>query len=434
VSASEERRLLVVVVAGLGFDLLERNGCVRAAGLTFRPMQPMFPGLTCPVQASLRTGLTPSVHGVTGNGLWFEDLRRPLFWEQSSRLVSGQRIWDGLRREGGRVAMLFWQQSLGESVDMLLSPMPVHKHHGGMVEAVYSKPEDLYRDVCCSAGGPFRLMRYWGPLASPASSRWIARATAAVVSGPSAPGLCLTYLPGLDYDLQRWGPDSRQAGAALRSLADDLSVILSAAKGWSVAVLGDYAIGEVKRDGAVYPNRMLRSRGWFRTRAVNGMQYSDFHLSEAFAVADHEIAYVRTSPAVTMEVAAALGGLPGVGQVLTGRDLVQAGVGHARGGQIVLLAAPGHWFAYPWWTDEREAPDYAAHVDIHNKPGYDPCELFMGWPPFTVSRNTGRIRGSHGRADADRRTAWAGTGLAAGWNPDGIAGVADCIRGWCEGK
>jgi len=430
----DQRKLLVVVVAGLGFDFLERHGCLGPAGLAFRPLQPLFPGLTCPVQATLRTGLAPSGHGITGNGLWFDALRRPLFWEQSSRLVTGTRVWSGLRERGGRVGLLFWQQSLGEDADVLLSPMPVHKHHGGMIESVYSIPAGLCGDVVRAAGGTFRLMRYWGPLASPASSRWIARATAAVLSRPDAPDLCLTYLPALDYDLQRWGPDSVKAEAALQALVCDLKLVLSAAAGWSVVVLGDYAIGRVGAHGVVHPNRLLRSRGWFRTRTVAGMQYPDFHLSQAFAVADHEMAFVQAAPPVAGEVAAALAKLPGVGRVLTGCELASAGLDHPRAGRIVLVAAPGHWFAYPWWTEDREAPDYATHVDIHNKPGYDPAELFMGWPPFTVSRNPGRVRGSHGRADSDRRTAWAGTGEAVAWQPGSIADLADLVRGWSEGK
>ena len=36
-----------------------------------------------------------------------------------------------------------------------------------------------------------------------------------------------------------------------------------------------------------------------------------------------------------------------------------------------------------------EAPDFAGHVDIHNKPGYDPKELFFF--------NRGEVRGTHGR-------------------------------------
>ncbi|NQT92817.1 MAG: alkaline phosphatase family protein, partial [Lentisphaerae bacterium] len=62
-----------------------------------------------------------------------------------------------------------------------------------------------------------------------------------------------------------------------------------------------------------------------------------------------------------------------------------------------------------WWDRAGEEPDYARHVDIHNKPGYDPCELFHGWPPGSVSRNTGRVRGSHGRVGSSRRVAVAST-------------------------
>ncbi len=65
--------------------------------------------------------------------------------------------------------------------------------------------------------------------------------------------------------------------------------------------------------------------------------------------------------------------------------------------------------AYPWWEDVKEAPDYARHVDIHSKPGYDPCELFAAWPPGTVSGDFARVRGTHGRTGDDRKIAWAST-------------------------
>ena len=49
----------------------------------------------------------------------------------------------------------------------------------------------------------------------------------------------------------------------------------------------------------------------------------------------------------------------------------------ARFADLVVLAKPQSWFAYPFWLDDAKAPDYARTVDIHRKPGYDPCELFV---------------------------------------------------------
>ena len=96
-----------------------------------------------------------------------------------------------------------------------------------------------------------------------------------------------------------------------------------------------------------------------------------------------------------------------------------AGIHHARSGDLLAVAAPGTWFAYPWWTDDARAPDYARTVDIHRKPGYDPLELFLD-PAIkapqayvarqlllrklgmralleTVPLDTSLVRGSHGR-------------------------------------
>ena len=41
------------------------------------------------------------------------------------------------------------------------------------------------------------------------------------------------------------------------------------------------------------------------------------------------------------------------------------------------MAEDGAWFTYYYWLDDARAPDFAPTVDIHRKPGYDPCELFV---------------------------------------------------------
>ena len=74
----------------------------------------------------------------------------------------------------------------------------------------------------------------------------------------------------------------------------------------------------------------------------------------------------------------------GVDRVFVGPERAEIGLDHPRAGDLVVLAKPNAWFAYPFWLDDRKAPDYAHTVDIHRKPGYDPCELFFDpkllWP------------------------------------------------------
>ncbi len=420
------RKLLVIDVAAFGWNLVERLGA--KSPVAFRKAETVFPAVTCTVQASFRTGLPPSGHGMAGNGLWFPALGRVMFWEQSASLVAGARTW----KPGTRVGMLFWQQSLGESADVIVSPKPVHRHHGGMIQDCYSRPHDVYADLCRRIGRPFNLMHYWGPLASVRVNDWIVAATCELMrSRELAPDLLFTYLPGLDYELQRRGPDHPRsfqpacphplgggAGRCLEKTLSDLSNLwkTAAETGYDWLVFGDYAI-EAVTGGAVFPNRALREAGLFEVRKVGGRAYPDFFASKAFAVADHQVAHVFVhDPADLPRVRAILERLPGVGSV-RGRD-------HARAGDLVLVAEKGWWFAYPWWTDRKEAPDFASHVDIHSKPGYDPCELFLGWPPGTVSQDTSRVRGSHGRVGPGCEVAWASS---FDLQPEG-GGVLDLAR------
>ncbi len=418
------RKLLVVNVAALGWDFAAKVGRRPPAApvLSFHKASSVFPAVTCAVQASFRTALPPSAHGLIANGLYFRDLRRVMFWEQSAALVSGPRIWES----GRRVGMLFWQQSLGESADVILSPRPVHKHHGGMIQDCYSRPADLY-DRLCRSLGPFNLMHYWGPLASVKVNDWIVAATIEIMRSPDlAPDLLFTYLPGLDYDLQRFGPDHPKSFQALEKSASDFSNVWKNAEaaGYDVLLFGDYAMEPVTAP-PVFPNRALLDAGLFRVRSVRGAAYPDFFSSEAFALADHQVAhvYIQNSPAEA-RVRAALEKLPGIEAILDRAGQKKLGLDHPNAGELVLVAAKGSWFAYPWWTDRREAPDFAAHVDIHNKPGYDPCELFFGWPPGSVSQDAAKVRGSHGRA-CD--VAWASS-LKFDDEPETILDLANAVK------
>jgi predicted AlkP superfamily pyrophosphatase or phosphodiesterase len=392
-------KLLVVQVAGLGWNLVERYGALNLGGdLDLQPMAPCFPAVTCTAQAVFRTAMPAAANGIVGNGRFDRLTRRTDFWNQSARLVRGRRIWADHRAAGGRVGMLFWQQSLGEEVDLLLSPAPIHKHHGGMIQDCYGQPPDLYARLCRHLGRSFNLMHYWGPLASARSSRWIVEATCAVLADPAlAPDLLLTYLPHLDYVLQRRGPaDEHAVRPALQETAALLQRLTATARaaGFDVLLWGDYAITAAR--GVVFPNRRLRERGLFTVRQVGRRTYPDLYAAPAFALVDHQVAQVYLAdPTQGAAVEACFRGVEGVADIRPPEPAT-----HTENGDLILTAAPGYWFAYPWWDDPREAPDYARHVDIHSKIGFDPCELFWGWPPPAVSLDPSRVRGTHGRDDA----------------------------------
>jgi predicted AlkP superfamily pyrophosphatase or phosphodiesterase len=417
-------KLLVVDIAALGWNLASKLP-------EFAPAQTFFPAVTSVFQACFRTAALPAAHGLVSNGLFFKDLRKVLFWEQSAALVEGPRIWEEFRARGKKVGMMFWQQSMGEDVDLVVTPAPIHKHSGGMIQACYTQPASLEQRLNEAVGRPFNLMNYWGPLANHKSSDWVVDATCAVVGMPDlAPDLLLTYIPHLDYDLQRHGPAGASAQKALDLLLGYLTRIKAACKehGYEWLFIGDYAIEPVKR-GAIFPNRALREAGLFTVRDIRDMAYTDFFKSRAFAVVDHQVAHVYCRDAESTAAAqAVLEQLPGIEEVLDGEAQAARGLAHERSGELIIVAEAGAWFAYPWF-EKGEAPDYASHVDIHNKPGYDPCELYFGWPPGSVSFNTQKIHGSHGSVGPGYEIAWSSS-LPLEKKPETAMDLAVATRAW----
>ncbi|MFP4354075.1 MAG: alkaline phosphatase family protein [Phycisphaerae bacterium] len=402
-------KLLIIQAAALGHELTRQAGMEQLGELPIRSAETIFPAVTCSVQAGFRTASPVSAHGMAANGRYFPELHKVLFWEQSADLVAGRRFWSDFRAEGGKVGMLFWQQSMGEELDMVVSPAPIHKHHGGMIQDCYTQPPGLYRRLVDAAGRTFKLQDYWGPKAGFQAGNWIAGATARILAADDAPDLLLTYLPTLDYDLQRYGPLDDRAQVALNILRLQIEGLIQMAgkTGHEVMIFGDYAIGGVSGP-AVLPNLALAEAGLFAVRDVRGMLYPDFHTSRALAVVDHEVAIIHVpDPADVDRAASVLGELEGVQRVITVEEMAGMDLDHPHCGQLLCIAEPGRWLAYPWWSRKGQAPDYAGHIDIHNKPGFDPCELFFARLPIRISQDTSKISGSHGRIGPDRRVAWA---------------------------
>lgn len=405
-------RHMVVSVAGLGPSESRAMPSAESSGIRFGRVESVFPAVTCVAQASFRTASVPRCHGMVSNGFFDRVLRRPSFWEQSSGLVHGKRIWQDARDSGSTVGIYFWQQSLGESADYIVSPAPIHKHGGGMIMGNYTKPPEAAaaaESVC----GTFPLHRYWGPLASSRIGRDVVRTVRCLVKTYARQDFVFVYLPTLDYDLQRFGPDDRRCAASVAEAESQIMDLKRIAEecGADFTVFGDYSI-TTACSGALMPNLCLREAGLFNVRMVRGMAYPDFYESRAFAMADHEIAHVYLRDKSDTGAVVDCFRKSGLYSDVSVND-GECDWGAASAGDVLITARQGSWCDYRWWTSRREEPDFASHVDIHNKPGYDPCELFFdrwSFPPSTC-RNPGRIRGTHGRK-CD--VAFASTAIGAG--------------------
>ena len=382
---NQNPRAVVLNVVGLcqrhlGPDTPRLTSLARSNERRERVIRPAFPALTCSAQASYLTGKTPSEHGIVGNGWYDRTLNEHHFWKQSNQLVEGEKLWESIRhkKEDFRCANLFWWYNMYSSVDYSVTPRPLYGSDGKKVFDIHSQPLDL-RHALKADLGDFPFPAFWGPTAGIASSQWIAD-SARWVEEKHQPDLSLVYLPHLDYDLQRFGPNDPRIKPALRAIdqvAGDLIDFFEARK-VRVVVLSEYGITEVNR--TIYPNRIFRHQGWLSIKEEFGLDTIDCGSSQAFALTDHQIAHVylpRPDPRLLKKVRASLESMDGVARVLEGEARQQAGLDHERSGDLVAVAEEDAWFAYYHWEDDDLAPEFARCIDIHRKYGYDPAELFV---------------------------------------------------------
>lgn len=421
-------RTLVLDVVGLTSDLLgpntpNLNRLVERGGKA--ALKTVTPAVTCSAQSTFITGELPRGHGCVANGWYFRDLSQVWLWRQSNRLVQGEKLWDKARRRNGAftVAKMFWWYNMYADVDFAVTPRPIYRADGRKLPDIHAAPGTLRNELQASFG-QFPLFDFWGPRAGIKSSEWIAEA-ALHVHRSRQPTLNLVYLPHLDYNLQRLGPNDPRIGEDVRAIDAVCGKLLDQAEqdGVRVVVLSEYGITEVS--GAVHINRVLRKAGLISFREECGEEHLDVGASEAFAVADHQIAHVYVrNPGRIAEVQSLLEGVEGIEVVLDDEGKREAGLDHERSGELVAISRADRWFSYYWWLDDSRAPDFSRNVDIHSKPGYDPVELFVDpeiplAPLYIASRlfrskvlnqrasldvisfDTSLVRGSHGRPTDD---------------------------------
>ena len=305
-SDSRDPRSRPVTPRHIGPETPHIGALARCGAL--RPLSTVTPAVTCTVQATFMTGALPREHGIVANGWLFRDLMEVWLWRQSNRLVAGEKIWEAGRRRDPAftTANLFWWYNMAATHDIGVTPRPIYRSDGRKLPDCYTKPLEL-RDELTARLGAFPLFNFWGPATSIAASRWIAGA-ALHVRHTRSPTLTLVYLPHLDYDLQRLGPDDPRIPASLREID---AVCRRADRGCErdgarVIILSEYGITPVSTP--VHINRALRQAGLLQVRREGDGELLDPIQSSAFAVSDHQIAHVYVANAIWSRRCAASSG------------------------------------------------------------------------------------------------------------------------------
>jgi len=418
-SAAPAPHVLLLSIPGLRQEDLARMPTLRAlaAAGSCVPLDPGFPAITCPVQATLTTGVGPAAHGILANGLFDRGSHHLEMWISPDSVHRHPRLWDQLKsaRPELRTAAWFALQSKHATADLVCLPAPKHNPDGSETMWCHTNPEPLYGSLRETLG-EFPLHKFWGPIAGIESSRWIARSFLEA-SRPSPPHFAYVYLPHLDYAAQRTGPDSPPAHAACGELDAEIAQVIEGFGGLvgrdrlTVLIAGEYRIRPVSH--TLFPNRILREAGLLAVHDTAEGELLDIAGSRAWALADHQVSHIYLQnggdAGLVEQIAALFRGRAGVSRVLMGADLAKAGLTpsfppgkESRCGDLVIESTPESWQSYFYWLDDGKAPGFARTIDIHKKPGYDPLELHLDrtkLPAISIPLDTSLVKGSHGAAD-----------------------------------
>jgi len=364
-----------------------------------RYIEPAFPAVTCTAQSNYLTGRHPSDHGIVGNGWYNHDLAEIQFWKQPNQLVKGPKIWETMRDKHAdfTCAKVFWWYNMYSGADWSITPRPIYQADGRKVFDIYTHPSHIRADIQEDLG-KFPFPGFWGPSAgintpqgqADCVSRWISE-SAIWLENQHSPTLSLVYLPHLDYNLQRFGPKDSSISADLRLVDGIIHDLIKfyENRGVQPILLSEYGITEVNR--AIHINRTFREAGWITLRDELGSEILDPGASQAFAVADHQVAHVYVNnKSILPEVRRRIEAIDGVHTVIDSKSKIELGINHKRAGDFIAVSEENAWFTYYYWFDDKRAPDFARTVDIHRKPGYDPVELFIDpkflFPKYHISK------------------------------------------------
>ncbi|KAG5912634.1 hypothetical protein E4U42_002088, partial [Claviceps africana] len=161
-------------------------------------MTPSFPSLTFPNHYTLATGLYPEAHGIVGNSFWDPDLQAEFYYTDPARSLdakwwaAGEPFWVSAEKQGVRSAVHMWPGSEAP------------------IQGIYASTVDKYKgDEALDS----KVARILGFLDRPGPE---APAPAPAPADRTRPQLIAAYVPDVDADGHKFGPNSTEINATIR--------------------------------------------------------------------------------------------------------------------------------------------------------------------------------------------------------------------------
>ena len=274
---------------------MPRAAPARPTTASRRALDPVLPAVTCSVQSTLPHRAHADRARDRRQRLVLPRPRRGASSGASTTaLVQGEKVWETARRAkpGFRVANVCWWYAMGATTDLTVTPRPIYHADGRKAPDCYTDPPELH-DRLTGAARRVPAVHVLGPERRASRRRAGSRRRPRRLLDAEQLDLLLVYLPHLDYDHQRFGPEAPEAAGAAAELDE-------------VARRPGRARARARRPGRravrVRDHAGARARWTSTARCAApgccdvytqaGMEYLDPWTSRAFAVADHQIAHV----------------------------------------------------------------------------------------------------------------------------------------------
>lgn len=191
---------ILISLDGFRADFLYRNltptlNQFVAEGISPKYMLPSFPSVTFPNHYTMATGMYPEAHGIVGNTFWDPDLQREFYYTDPERSLQpfwwgGEPLWVTAEKQSVRTAVHMWPGSEAHIENQQIAY--VDKYNGS---EVLDRKVDRIMD----------LLDVPGPLDIGAKA------------ATPRPQLIAAYVPNVDGDGHRYGPNSTQIRQTISS-------------------------------------------------------------------------------------------------------------------------------------------------------------------------------------------------------------------------